>query len=152
LPFLMQHFDNHLGSRSSSGHQFHLRRFVSREGPDRTDYVLMARTELQSAPRLIQSGYSLSISSYSSRAVIVCMARRSKSRIYFRVSPSCPHGHSRLSGASCRHADGRSPSSSNNLSGVTARLEETAREKRDRAVVPVNGQRAVAGIRVAIPW
>src|SRR6266481_5915039 len=47
----------------------------------------MARTELQSAPRLIQSGYSFSIWSYSSRAVVVCMARRSKSRIYVRVSP-----------------------------------------------------------------
>src|SRR5467141_2526235 len=47
----------------------------------------MARTELQSAPRLIQSGYSFSISSYSARAVVVCLARRSKSWIYFRVSP-----------------------------------------------------------------
>src|SRR5258707_6116889 len=46
----------------------------------------MARTEVQSAPRLIQSGYSLSIWSYSSCAVIVCIATRSKSRMYCRVS------------------------------------------------------------------
>src|ERR1700686_2416712 len=59
----------------------------------------MARTELQSAPRLIQSGYSLSISSYSSLVVVVCMAS-SRNRGYISGSLQSAKGYHRSRRAS----------------------------------------------------
>ena len=41
-----------------------------------------------------------------------CRDKRAVLRTFADWLPSCPHGHSALSCASCRHAGGRSPSSS----------------------------------------
>src|SRR5258708_6561796 len=54
------------------------------------DQPLIARAEPQSAPGLTRSGWIESIWSYSSCAVVVVSASRSKSRMYCRVSSMIP--------------------------------------------------------------